>query len=221
MGGSLTEAHPAFMAQRRGAVYRSTEHRPFLRTQNSTLHDHQISAVFVQEYAENLFKALGAQTVDSLDASDYEGAIIIEDLNQPIRDNLKLGYSALVDFGSLQLIFNVAAALKNCIDMVEVGGWYMYCGPCNHIMGHGFYQFSPGFFFNFLSHNGFEEIEVLIWIDHNPIFFRVADPALCPAISNNKKRRKSYTNTEGDSAPATKRFCKQPLIQMRRLEHDI
>jgi hypothetical protein len=39
----------------------------------------------------------------------------------------------------------------------------MYCGPCNHMIGHGFYQLSPGFFFNFLSHNGFEEIEVLIW----------------------------------------------------------
>jgi hypothetical protein len=188
MGVGLTGAHLAFMALRRGAVYRSTlmigrqslfmgeEQRPFFRSQNPRLHDDQISAVLEQEYAENLFKALGAQTVDSLDACDYEGATITEDLNQPIGDNLKLAYSVVVDFGSLEHIFNVPVALKNCIDMVEVGGWYIYCGPCNNMMGHGFYQFSPELFFNFLSCNGFEKIEVFICLDYNPIFFKVVDP---------------------------------------------
>ena len=124
------------MALRRGAAYRSTlmigrqqlfmseEYRPFFRAQNPRLDDDQISAVLEQEYAENLFKALGAQTVDSLDASAYEGASIIEDLNHPIRDDLKRSYSVVVDFGSLEHIFNVPVALKNCIDMIETGGWY-------------------------------------------------------------------------------------------------
>jgi hypothetical protein len=141
MGVGVTGAHLAFMARRRGAVYRSTltigrqklfmgeEHRSFFRAQNPRLRDDQISAVLEQEYAENLFRALGAHTVDSLDASEYEGATTIEDLNRPIRDNLKLAYSVVVDFGSLEHIFNVPVALKNCIDMVEIDGWYIYCGP--------------------------------------------------------------------------------------------
>jgi len=188
MGVGLTGAQMAFMAWRRGAVYRSTlmigrqqlfmgeEQRPFFRAQNPRLHDYQISAVLEQEYAENLFKALGAQTVDSLDASGFEGATIIADLNQPIGDRLKLAYSVVVDFGTLEHVFNVPVALKNCIDMIEVGGWYLYAGPCNNQMGHGFYQFSPELFFNFLSHNGFDEIEVFIALFNDPIFFKVMDP---------------------------------------------
>jgi hypothetical protein len=152
------------------------ECRPFFRAQNPRLDDDQISAVLEQEYAENLFKALGAQTVDSLDASGYEGASIIEDLNHPIRDDLKRSYSVVVDFGSLEHIFNVPVALKNCIDMIETGGWYICCVPCNNYMGHGFYQLSPELFFNFLSHNGFTEIEVFMCLYGDPVFFRVTDP---------------------------------------------
>jgi hypothetical protein len=188
MGVGPTGACLAFMARRRGAEYRSTitigrqmlcmseANRPFLKALNPKLPDDQISRLLQQEYAEKLFEALGAQTVDSLDASAYEGATIVADLNQPIRDNLKLAYSVLVDFGSLEHIFNVPVALKNCIDMIEVDGWYIYCGPCNNMMGHGFYQFSPELFFSFLSHNGFEHIEVFICLDYNPIFFKVVDP---------------------------------------------
>jgi len=154
------------------------EHRPFFLAQNPRLSDDQISSILEQEFSENLFKALGAHTVDSLDASDYEGANIIQDLNKPIRDSLKLMYSVVVDFGSLEHIFNVPMALKNCIDMVELEGWYIYCGPCNNLMGHGFYQFSPELFFNFLSHNGFVEIEVFICLYDEPIFFKVTDPRL-------------------------------------------
>lgn len=190
MGVGVTGAHLAYMAFRRGAVYRSTltigrqklfmwEHqRPFFRAQNPRLDDAQISAILEQEYAESLFKALGAQIVDSLDASDYEGATIIEDLNWPIRGDLKRAYSVVVDFGTLEHIFNVPVALKNCIDMVEVEGWYIYCGPCNNLMGHGFYQFSPELFFNFLSHNGFRGIEVFICLYEDPIFFKAMDPRL-------------------------------------------
>jgi len=36
------------------------------------------------EYSEAFFAALGATCISSLDVSDYEGATIIQDLNQPI-----------------------------------------------------------------------------------------------------------------------------------------
>src|SRR5262245_60965155 len=35
-------------------------------------------------FAEPLFKVLGAKTVDSIDYSDFEGASIVHDLNQPV-----------------------------------------------------------------------------------------------------------------------------------------
>src|SRR4051812_28871540 len=188
MGVGLQGAHLAFMALRRGAMYRSTltigrqklfmaeEHRAFFRTQVPRLDDYRITSILTHEYAEDLFIALGAEIVDSIDASAYEGATIISDLNQPIRDDLKKRYSVVIDFGTLEHIFNVPVALKNCIDMLDIEGWYIYCGPCNNMMGHGFYQFSPELFFNFLSHNGFADIEVFVCLYNDPIFFKVTDP---------------------------------------------
>jgi len=188
MGIGPTGAVALFMARRRGATYRSTltigrqhlflsdAHLAFMQRLRPRLPDNQLSAFLGHEYGEGLFRALGAKTVESLDASAYEGATIIHDLNQPVDERLKLAYSVVADLGALEHIFNVPAALKNCIDMVEIGGWYIYVGPCNNMMGHGFYQFSPELFFNFLAHNGFDAIEIFITVDYNPVFFRVADP---------------------------------------------
>src|SRR4029077_20777431 len=37
-------------------------------------------------YAEPFLKSLGARAVDSIDASDYEAATIIHDMNLPVAD---------------------------------------------------------------------------------------------------------------------------------------
>ena len=38
-------------------------------------------------FAENLFNGLGAEALDVLDGSSYEGATLIHDLNQPLPRN--------------------------------------------------------------------------------------------------------------------------------------
>src|SRR5215204_4506814 len=40
-------------------------------------------------YAEPVFKAFGARSVKSLDASDFEGADFVHDLNQPLPPELR------------------------------------------------------------------------------------------------------------------------------------
>jgi hypothetical protein len=37
----------------------------------------------VPQYSDELFKAMGATRVDAMDASDFEGATILQDLNEP------------------------------------------------------------------------------------------------------------------------------------------
>jgi len=49
--------------------------------------------------------------------------------------------------------------------MVKVGGHYISITPANNFMGHGFYQFSPEFFYrSFSPSNGFE-IERLLFFE--------------------------------------------------------
>lgn len=118
---------------------------------------------FTDDYSEPLFEMLGATTVDSLDYSDYEKATIIHDLNTPIPDALKNKYTAIVDGGTIEHVFNFPIAIKNCMEALQVGGHYIGITPANNTMGHGFYQFSPELFFNvFRQENGFQVKKIII-----------------------------------------------------------
>jgi len=47
------------------------------------------------KFGERLFSLLGAQEVGSIDCSSYESASVIHDLNYPIPDGLRDGYSVV------------------------------------------------------------------------------------------------------------------------------
>lgn len=118
---------------------------------------------FTDGYSEPLFTLLGADHTDSLDYSDYEKATIVHDMNTPIPGHLKNKYTAVVDGGTIEHVFNFPVAIKNCMEMVKVGGHYIGITPANNTMGHGFYQFSPELYFNILNaDNGFEVKQMII-----------------------------------------------------------
>jgi hypothetical protein len=102
-------------------------------------------------YAERFFHGLGAESVDSLDASPFEGATIIADLNHPLPTDLRRRFTAVFDGGTLEHVFDVATALRSCLDMVALDGHYITVSPANNWAGHGFYQFSPELLFRVLS----------------------------------------------------------------------
>lgn len=104
-----------------------------------------------EKFAEPLFSILGATKIDSIDYSDYEGASIIHDLNQHLPQFLQKKYSIVFDGGTLEHVFNFPQAIKNCMDMLEVGGHFLSITPTNNLCGHGFYQFSPELFFSVFS----------------------------------------------------------------------
>jgi SAM-dependent methyltransferase len=108
-------------------------------------------------YAEPVFKTLGARTVSSLDASAFEGAEFIYDLNQPVSDDLKQKFDLVFDGGTLEHAFNFPRALQNCMEMVRKDGCFIIHTCANNWCGHGFYQFNPELFYNVLcDDNGFE-----------------------------------------------------------------
>ncbi|NEO22739.1 hypothetical protein [Moorena sp. SIO4A5] len=102
-------------------------------------------------------------------------------MNLPLPDCYKNKYSVVLYGGSLEHIFNFSIALKNCMDMVNVGGNFMSITPCNNFTGHGFYQFSPEILFRcFSKNNGFQIEKVFIveddWHKNNVTWFSVVDP---------------------------------------------
>jgi len=130
-------------------------------------------------YADPLFRHLGAVTVESVDASPYEGCTIVLDMNHPVPSALERRFSTVIDFGTLEHIFNVPVALRNSMEMVEPDGHLLCYSPGNNFFGHGFYQFSPEFYFRTLTpENGFAVEHALVCTDEQaPRWFVLSDPS--------------------------------------------
>jgi len=132
----------------------------------------------INSYAEGFLKKLGAELTDSLDASAYEEASIIHDLNLPLPKELISKYSVVIDGGSLEHVFNFPAAIKNCMNLLEKDGYYIGITPANNFLGHGFYQFSPELYYRIFSPaNGFKVIKMYLYADRKKAsFYEVLDP---------------------------------------------
>lgn len=104
----------------------------------------------------DLFRLLGFKEVDALDISDYEGADIIFDLAAPcLPEGLENRFDYIYDGGVLEHIFNAPQALLNISRMVKIGGKVIHdvCG--GNWIDHGVYSFSPTFFIDYYTNNGF------------------------------------------------------------------
>ena len=104
----------------------------------------------------------GSRQADAVDASPYEGARYIHDMNAPWPTEGEAAaarghYDAVLDFGCLEHVFDFPTAWRNCVDLCRVGGHVLHALPANNLSGHGFYQFSPELFFNlYRPERGFE-----------------------------------------------------------------
>jgi hypothetical protein len=129
-------------------------------------------------YAEEYFRTVGAKEIHSFDNSDYEGATHVHDLNQDIPEQYKKQYNVVLDSGSLEHVFNFPTAIKNCMEMVQVGGYYLAITPANNLMGHGFYQFSPELFYSiFNAGNGYELVRLIAFENRsNTEWYSVTSP---------------------------------------------
>src|SRR6266700_1936094 len=90
-----------------------------------------IDSMFTQTggYAEHFLTYLGAREIDSFDNSAYEGATHVHDMNRELPEKVKERYTAVLDGGSLEHIFNFPVAIKNCMDMLGPGGHYLGITP--------------------------------------------------------------------------------------------
>ncbi len=106
-----------------------------------------------QQSLQEILRLLKFDEFDIADVSDYEGSNVIFDLNIPIT-HLKT-YDLIVDNGTVEHCFNVCQALFNIKKLCAINGIIFHLNPANWF-GHGFYNFSPCFYFDFYESNGFE-----------------------------------------------------------------
>ena len=100
---------------------------------------------------------LGARSVDLIDASDYEGATIVHDLNKPLPAGWSTKFDTVIDFGTIEHVFDVPQVLRTYASLVSEGGSIVIATQADGSCGHGLYQFSPELFYRFFStKNGFE-----------------------------------------------------------------
>ena len=127
-------------------------------------------------FADDFFRGLGAKSVDVMDASNYEGANVLHNLNEPLGRELVEKYDCVFDGGALEHVFNLPQALKNCLEMVKVGGRFIIIAPTNAYCGHGFYQFSPELFYGALSAENGYLVEKMLFV-HREQWYSVRKPA--------------------------------------------
>jgi SAM-dependent methyltransferase len=105
---------------------------------------------------EFLTRFLGVRDLRALDHSDYEGAALTHDLNQPLPADLHEQFDVVIDSGTLEHVFNLPVAIASCMQLLKRGGTLFLSSPANNMCGHGFYQFSPELWFRlFRNANGF------------------------------------------------------------------
>jgi SAM-dependent methyltransferase len=103
------------------------------------------------------FRALGFTEVVSSDASPYENADTMLDLNH--RDAWKAHagrFDFIFDGGTIEHVFHVPNSLANIGNMLKEGGRVYHLSPSSNYIDHGFYMFSPTLFWDYYSANRYD-----------------------------------------------------------------
>jgi SAM-dependent methyltransferase len=125
--------------------------------------------------AEPLISILGADPIESLDISAYQGATIVHDLNTPLPAEYRNTYDCVIDGGTLEHVFNTPVALTSIMQILKPGGLYLCITTGNNFFCHGFYQFGAEVFYrSFCERNGFEMLACETQSDKR--FIKVDDP---------------------------------------------
>jgi hypothetical protein len=139
-------------------------------------------------FAEPVLRAMGARTVESLDASPFEGATLIHDLNHVLGDPPRR-FTSVIDGGTLEHVFHFPNAIRTFMELVEPGGSLVVLVPANNQNGHGLYQFSPELFYRVLEDCFEVDRMLLVEYGRRPTWYRVEDPKIAGYRVNVRTRR--------------------------------
>jgi hypothetical protein len=140
---------------------------------------------------DSLWSYLGFKSVTALDVSDYENASLRVDLNNEnaIPQTHKNKYEVVFDGGTIEHIFHLPHALANLHNLTKEGGVIIHQTPSLPLIDHGFYMFSPTFFHDYYSSNGYETVDLKLVMysvnsETEPCWFTDYTPGCLAWVSN-------------------------------------
>jgi hypothetical protein len=175
-------------------------------------------------YSEDFFaRILGAETVTSFDFSGYQRATVVHDFNEPLPRACHAVHDAVVDGGTIEHIFDVKQVLSNYMALPKIGGDVYICTAANNLCGHGFYQFSPEFFYRVFSEANGYHIESVCLIE-TPFHLVEKSPrqrvfaAVDPAVAG--KRTVIVTDKPVSIFVHARRIADRPLFSQAPYQSD-
>lgn len=114
----------------------------------------KISKSFV--HAKVFFEMMNINEYVDVDKFDSDKPVCLHDMNMPVLNDLRNRFSLLLDGGTIEHIFDVRQVMTNAIDMLKIGGYVVHIS--SFTIDHGFYAFSPCFFFDLYQTNGFDNL---------------------------------------------------------------
>lgn len=128
---------------------------------------------------ENYMRHCGFDPIHSIDVYDREGPTYVENMDHPVH--LPRKYDLIFDGGTIEHCFSTASVLSNTVGFLDTGGMVLHFTPMNNWAGHGFYQFSPGLFYDFYYDNGFTDLNCWLIVYH--------EQKIIPVVMNKKHRK--------------------------------
>jgi len=152
--------------------------------------------------AAGFFAQLGFEQVSALDISDYEGADIVGDLNDPdLQRKLGRRFDLVYDSGTIEHIFDAPAALRTIAGLIRPGGVVVHATPCNGFVDHGFWQVSPDLYKAFYGAAGFNIMTAALFV--------FADTPYAVQVAENLYRTKGRKYISTHAAEAILVFAAQ------------
>lgn len=129
-------------------------------------------------WADGLFRYFGASNLSAMDASTYEGAGVVHDLNLPVPFRLHGAFDTIFDGGTIEHIFDIPTVLHNVDALLSSGGLFISVNGANNFLGHGLYQFSPELMWRAFSPDRGYSVEAMYFAPHSatPTLIDAPDP---------------------------------------------
>lgn len=133
-----------------------------------------------------LLTSLGFDEVVRVDYSNYEQVEVELDLNHhETPTELRAAFDVVLDSGTLEHVFDIAAGLRHCVRLVKEQGRIIHLTPSSNCVEHGFYSVSPTLFADFYAASGFDINRV--WLCETPIDLPRGDWNVYDYLSSNER----------------------------------
>ena len=118
------------------------------------------------------FRRLGFSEVATLDVSDWEKPDLVWDLNRPVPREWHARWDCVFESGTIQHVFHLPNVLANVHALLKPDGRAVHGqAPSHNHVDHGFVMFSPTFFHDFYSANGWS-LDAAYWAEFEPFWYR-------------------------------------------------